>query len=374
MSNSIVKLATVQFDSIDPDKTLPAKFKRLLSTINLKKMVKNKVVALKMHLGGSLGYTTIPPLFVKILVEKIKENGGDVFITDLFLIDRKDFGVNQSKNRGYSEDIVGAPIIPVSGFFDKYYYSKPVNFKTLKEIQIAGHIHDAEVLINFSHFKGHGVSSFGGAIKNLAMGCVTKKTRQDLHFLHSGGSGIKWDEKLCNHCKKCIQECRYKANKFNKDNKYEIMLHNCTYCLHCVEICPNNALSFLESEKFYLDFQKGMAISAQEVLKTFKPQNVYHINALLNITFICDCWGMSTPPLIQDIGIVASNDIVSVEKASLDIIKDKDVLPNSIPSGWVLREGRHLFEKVWGKDPYLQLQPLIEENIGNVNYEIEEIK
>ena len=268
MNKSLVKFASVRFDSIDPEKTLPAKFARLLSETPVKKMVKGKTVALKMHLGANLGYTTIPPLFTKILINKIKEFGGDVFITDVFVQDSSNFGVRNAKNRGYSEDILGAPIYPATGVFDKYYYSKEVSYKTLKEIQVAGHINDAEVLINFSHFKGHGVSSYGGAIKNLAMGCVTKKSRQDLHLLHSGGSGIIWDEALCTHCNKCVEECRYKANKFNKENKYETFIHDCTYCLHCVEICPNEALKF--SGKKYLDFQEGMTISASEVLKTFK--------------------------------------------------------------------------------------------------------
>jgi len=372
MNNAIVKFAPVSFESIDPDKTLPAKFKRLLAKSPIMKMVKDRLVAVKMHLGGNLGYTTIHPMFAKILVNSINEAGGDVFITDLFVKDSKNFGVRSSKNRGYTEEILGAPIYPVAGVFDKYYYPKKVNYKTLKEIQVAGHIHDAEVLINFSHFKGHGVSSFGGAIKNIAMGCVTQKTRHDLHSLHSGGSGITWDEELCTHCEKCIDECRYKANSFNKDNNYETSVHDCTYCLHCVEICPENALKF-EGKK-YLDFIDGMSYSAQETLKTFEPSSIYHVNVLTNITFLCDCWGMSTPSLVPDIGILASEDIAAIDKASLDLIKLENILPNSLPVHWELRKEGHLFECVWGKNPYLQVDSLVKRGFGNTNYQIEEVK
>lgn len=371
MKEPTVKFASVKFENLDPSKTLPAKFERLLSTLPLKKMFKGKMVALKMHLGGVIGYTTTHPLFIRILIREIKEAGAEVFITDLFLPKNQDFGVRNSKNRGYTEDILGAPIYPTTGVFDKYYYSKKVGYKTLKEIQVAGHIHDADALINFSHFKGHGVSSYGGAVKNLAMGCVTAKTRQDLHALHSGGSGIEWDEELCTHCSKCIGECRYKANKFNKEDKYEVSIHDCTYCLHCVEICPSKALSF--AAKYYLDFQEGMAISTEEVLKTFNPENVYHINLLLNITLTCDCWGMSTPSLIPDVGILASNDIVAVEKASLDLIKSENILPNSLPEGRTLRNGNHLFERIWGKNPYMQIEQLVKRRMGNANYILESI-
>ncbi len=372
MKKSIVKFASSGFESIDAKNTLPAKFERMLSKIPLRKMVKGKMVALKMHLGSNIGYTTIHPLFTKILVRNIRDAGGDVFITDIFLENSGDFGVRNSKNRGYSEDMLGAPIIPIAGVFDKYYYSKKVDYKTLKEIQIAGHIYDAEVLVNFSHLKGHGISSFGGALKNISMGCVTKKTRQELHLLHSGGSGIVWDWELCTHCNKCVEECRYKANKFNKDGKYETFIHDCTYCLHCVEICPAKALKF--SGKKYLDFQEGMAVSATEVLKTFKPGNIYNINMLTNITILCDCWGMSTPSMVPDIGIMASDDIVAIDKASLDMIKTENILPNSLPSHWELRKGGHLFERVWGKDPYLQLAPMVQKKMGSTEYEIEEIR
>jgi len=369
----IVKFASVEFDKIDPDVTLPAKFVRLLNSVDFKKIVEGKLVALKMHMGRGLGYTTIHPLFVKLLIVKIKESGGDVFITDVGPTTQSGgFGGLTSRDRGYSEDVLGAPIFPVSGVFDKYYYSKKVDFKSLKEIQVAGNIHDAEVMIDFSHFKGHGVSSFGGALKNIAMGCVTSKTRGDMHGLHSGGSGIVWDENLCDHCNKCVDECRYKANFFDDGNKYEVILHDCTYCQHCIEICPNSALT-LEA-KNYLDFQEGMVIATEEVLKTFRRGMVYYINMLLNITFICDCWGMSAPSIVPDIGILASEDIVAIEKASLDLIKPDNFNPKSLPKGKELREGRHLFEQIWGKDPYAQVDIAERRGLGNSNYVIQEIK
>ena len=373
LDKSLVKFASVEFDKIDPEATLPAKYDRLLKTVGLQKMVKDKMVALKMHMGRGIGYTTIHPLFVKILIKHIKEAGGEVFITDVGPSHHGGgFGGLTSRDRGYSEDVLGAPIYPVSGVFDKYYYSKKVDFKNLKEIQIAGNIHDAEVMIDLSHFKGHGVSSFGGALKNIAMGCVTAKTRGDMHSLHSGGSGIVWDENLCDHCNKCVDECRYKANFFNDENRYEVILHDCTYCQHCIEICPNSALT-LESRN-YLDFQEGMVIATEEVLKTFNPGNIYYINILLNITFICDCWGMSAASVIPDIGILTSEDIVAIEKASLDLITTENFNPKSLPKDKTLREGRHLFEQIWGKDPYAQVDIAAKRGLGNPDYIIEEIK
>jgi len=371
MNKSAVKFVTLDYNKFEAKSTLPLKFKRMLDTISFKNIVNGKSVIIKMHLGMDYSYTTIHPLFVKILVDTIRNAGGEIFITDLFVLRKntENFAVRGAKNRGYSEEICGAPIIPIAGVFDKYYYSKKVDFKSLKEIQIAGHIYDADVLIDFSHVKGHGICAYGGACKNIAMGCVTRKTRLDLHTLEGG---IIWKQESCIHCKKCIKACRYKANSFTNTGEYQISFHDCTYCQHCVEVCPNGALEF--TGKKYEDFQTGMAISTQEILKTFEKNNVYYINVLMNITPICDCWGFSNPSIVPDIGILASNDLVSIEKASLDLIKTENLIPNSLPKDRKLREGEHLFEKIWGKDPYMQVSALEKRGIGNSNYEIELIK
>jgi uncharacterized Fe-S center protein len=369
MKKTIVKFASVKFDRFDADATLPAKFSRLLNSVPLSEMVKGRTVAIKMHLGGNLGYTTVHPLFVRILIDALKNAGGRVFVTDVCYMENDNFGVRGAKFRGYTEDILGAPIFPVTGAFDRYYYSRKVDFKTLKEIQIAGQIHDAEVLIVLSHVKGHGVCAYGGACKNIAMGCVTQKTRGDLHALEGG---MSWDEEKCDHCELCIKSCRYGANKFSEGGKYEIFFHNCTYCQHCVEVCPNDAISF--TGKKYVDFQEGMAIATEEILGTFDRNRVYFINFLMDITALCDCWGFSTPSLVPDIGIMASDDIVAIEKASLDAIEYDDVLPNSLPEGRELREGKHLLERIWGKDPYVQVQALEKRGLGTSDFEIEEVK
>ncbi len=369
MKKSIVKFSSVKFDRLNKEATLPAKFKRILDQLPLKKMVDGKTVALKMHLGGDLGYTTIHPLFVRILVSALKDAGGKVFITDIYHAGNDDFGIRGKENRGYSEDVLGVPFVPVAGPDDKNYYAKKIDFKTFKEVQIAGSIHDAEVLIDFSHVKGHGSCGYGGACKNLAMGCVTQATRRDIHGLEGW---IKWDEEACDQCKTCIDECRYKANEFTDEGKYKLFFHHCTLCQHCVEVCPNNALAF--PTKSFLDFQKGMAIATEEVLKTFDRKNIYYINVLLSVTMLCDCWGMSTPSLVPDIGIMASDDLVAIEKASLDMIKIEDLLPNSLPEGRELREGKHLFEKIWGKDPFVQISELEKRGLGSSDYEIEEVE
>jgi uncharacterized Fe-S center protein len=356
-----ILFSSVEYDKYDSDLTLPAKFGRLVDEMELQDVVKGKLTAIKMHVGRNIGYSTIPPLFVKILVDKLKGYGAKAYITDQ--------SVTDARVRGYTEELLGVPIVDVCGVTGKYYYEKSVDFRTFKNVDVAGNIHDAEVMIDLSHVKGHGVCGYGGACKNIAMGCVTDRTRQQIHGLEGG---IEWNEDVCTHCELCVNSCNHFANRFDKEGKYSVNYHHCTLCQHCVKVCPVSAMR-MEANK-YEDFQTGMAICTEEVLKMFKPGHVFYINFLLSITALCDCWGLTTPSLVPDIGVMASKDIVAVERACLDAIKLENLITSALPKGHEFGQKGHLFERLHGKNPFVQLTELEKRGLGSMEYNIREIK
>ncbi len=358
--SSKVYFSSVKYKKYDADETLPSKFGRLIDRMDIKDTVNGKRTAVKMHVGRGIGTTTIHPLFVKILVDKLKSYGAKPYITDQVTGD--------AAVRGYTEQILGCPIVPVCGAGDKEIYEKSVDFKTFKNVDIGVNIHDAEVMIDLSHVKGHGSCGYGGACKNIAMGCVTDRTRNQIHGLEGG---LVWDEDKCTHCEACIASCNHSANSF-EDGKYSVFYHNCTTCQHCVKVCPTGAIS-LDAHN-YVDFQTGMAICTDTVLKTFKPGHVFYINFLTNITIICDCWGMSMPSLVPDIGVMASSDIVAIERACLDAIKTEDLIKDGLPQGFELGDKGHLFERIHYKDPFVQLAELERFGLGTQDYTIEEVE
>lgn len=357
---SKVLFSSVDFERYEANLTLPAKFKRMIDQMDLAEKVKGKHTAIKMHLGRNIGYTTIHPLFVKILVDRLKEFGAKVYITDQ--------SVSGARARGYTEEFLGCPIVDVCGLMGKYYYTKEVSFNGFKHVDIGGHIHDAEFMIDLSHVKGHGACGYGGACKNIAMGCVTDRTRHQIHALEGG---IVWTEDQCTHCEQCIESCNHYANSF-KDNKYQMNFHHCTYCQHCVKVCPTGAIVMDDSR--FRDFQTGMAICTKEVLDALGKENVYYINFLVNITALCDCWGLSTPALVPDIGIMASEDIVAIEQACIDAIKNENLIQSGVPKGVELHKEGHLFMRLHGKDPFIQLEELERYGLGSRQVEICEVK
>lgn len=359
---SKVLFAPMAYSKYEAAQTLPEKFVRLLNKSGLGEKVKGKTVAIKMHVGCGVSYSTIPPVIVRKLVSFVKENGGNCFITDHGVYGR------HPEERGYTDSNLGCPVLDDCGFLNKYYYPKEVNYNTFHHVDVAGLIHDADFLIDFSHVKGHGACGFGGACKNIAMGCVTDRTRHEIHSLEGG---LVWNKEKCIHCGACIESCNHHANKFDKNGEYKIFYHNCTNCQHCVKICPTGAIKL--NGNGYEEFQHGMALCTKTVLDTFAPGNVYFINVLTAITALCDCWGLTTPSLVPDIGIMASDDIVSIEKASIDAIKIEDLIPVGVPAGYSLDGEGHLFERLHGKNPYIQLDKLAAQGLGTLEYELETI-
>ena len=352
--------------TLEPDRAIGAKWERLLDRLELAGTVKGKRVAVKMHLGGGGGFSTIHPYFVRRLVGKLKEAGcAEVFVTDM------PGNVRDAANRGYTAETLGCAILPVAGSADKYLYTRKIEpaFRTLTEVHLAGEVMDADVLVDLAHVKGHGACGFGGASKNLSMGAVTGTTRGDIHRLEGG---LDWSKDKCTRCRKCVEHCPNGAMSFTDAGELEVFYHHCKYCQHCVLICPERAIRMVGGR--YKDFQQGMALTTAAILDAFRPDRALFINLLMDITVWCDCWGMTTPQLVPDIGILAGRDIVAIEQASLDLIRAEDLIPGSLPPGWKLRrKGTHLFDRIHSKDPYEIVRALAKLGAGNPKYRVTEV-
>lgn len=358
-----VTFASARPKELRADATLPALLDRMLEGWNFKKRFGGRKVAIKMHLGNNLGFSTIHPFLVGRVVKAVKQAGGSPFITD------SPEAVLNAWQRGYTAETLGAPLMAVAGVTDKYIHSRKVNFRALKTVELAGNIMDADAMIVLSHGKGHGHSGFGGAIKNIAMGCVDGPTRGKIHRLMS--AEFEWDAAKCTGCLLCKDNCPNNVISF-KDGKLEINDHHCKFCMHCVRACPRQALSIDQSAYRY--FQRGMALTTREVLKQFPDGRAFFITALLNITPFCDCWGFTTPSIVPDIGIVAGDDIVAVETASCDLVKAEDYIEGSLPSPLRRAGNGHLLHQIHGKNPYIQIEECEALKLGQRKYRLVEVK
>lgn len=357
--------------------TLSAKHDRIMELLDFSSIEKKDKVAIKMHLGFRDGFQTVPVFFIRRLVAKIKETGAYPFVTD------NPTAVYNAVDRGYTSETCGCPIIPVSGIKDGYHFNTEIYYRTVDEMNMGGVLHDADALIDVSHSKGHGICGYGGAFKNLALGgyCGTDRWNK----IHGIENSVKWydEDKLTQgHVKKLVSSCPTGALKWDKKEKklvndwYSCRNANCLECMKADE--GVGALSLQQGN--FAAFNELMAVAAGKVLETFKPEKVFYLNYLLDITPQCDCTGFGQPIVVPDIGITGSKDIVAVEQATLDLIKETGLIESMVP-GYIKKVNLdpeadlHPFQRLWGpwKNPYLVCEYGEKLGLGSRSYELVEV-
>ncbi|MFX1483913.1 MAG: DUF362 domain-containing protein [Promethearchaeota archaeon] len=352
--------------------TFGAKVDEIIKKLNFKTIDKKDKVAIKMHLGYSDGYQTVPVFFVRRIVKAVKDAGGYPFITD------NPTAVYNAVERGYTQETCGCPLIPVAGVKDGYTYDFNVNFHNVDLLKIGGVLYDADVLVDLTHVKGHNTCGFGGAIKNIALGGYHGPSRWNK--IHNVEQSIPyWDPEKCTpeHAKTLVKACPEDCIKYNaKRHKLTLAFGMCNQCMECIEADKDVGCLTLRQENFAL-FQELMAIGANEILKTFDKDKRFFLSFLIDIMPLCDCWGVAFPSVINDIGVLGSRDIIAIEQASLDLIGKERLIESRIPPFMRVNKNTklHPFQRLHGpmKDPYLTVRYGEKLGMGSKDYKLQEV-
>ena len=225
-----------------PGYNLLQKLERLIKTAGINKIdFKNKYVAIKIHFGepGNLAY--LRPNYSKVVADVVKELGGKPFLTDcntLYVGGRKNAldHIDAAYTNGYTPFSTGCHVIIADGLkgTDEAYVD--INGEYVKTAKIGRAIADADIIISLNHFKGHEGTGFGGAIKNIGMGCGSRAGKMEMH---NSGKPIVFKDK-CKKCKQCIKICAHNAISYDEEGIAQIDHKKCVGCGRCVEKCPVN--------------------------------------------------------------------------------------------------------------------------------------
>jgi uncharacterized Fe-S center protein len=368
---SKVFFGTARQSRLDAKETLPAKLDLILEKLQIRARVKDEMVVIKMHTGNNIGYSTIHPVFVRRVVQAVKDGGGKPFIADV------NWDVAGAETRGYTQETLGCPIYPAAGPDEKYFYEYEKPYKSITKWKLAGLIHDATFLINFSHVKGHPSCGFGAAFKNLALGCMAGETRGEMHrAMHFDQY---WFPEKCPDAgmiPKIAASCPFEAIVEDKNQPGQMHLHmeQCNQCGRCLSVAPPGSLK-IDAANFYT-FQEACAISTSITLSTFDPNKFTHLSLATHMTPVCDCFGFTSMPILPDVGIFGSDDIISVERAVLDAIAGVPLIEENLPLTMEIhtRTG-HPFQQLHGplKDPYLVTEYGEKLGLGSRDYELVDI-
>jgi uncharacterized protein len=327
-------------------------------------------VAVKVHMGEYGGSAYLRPPIVRRVCDLIKEAGGKPFVTDTTaLYPAGRFTASKylatAAYNGFTKESVGAPVVIADGErgYDGEWVGIPkrVSNCSLDKIKIAREIFDADSMIVLSHVKGHELSGFGGSIKNVAMGCVTKESKAAQHRVNRGVIDLS----KCTGCGQCVEACAFKALSLLKE-KVVRDEEKCLNCNNCFYLCPEKVFSLPPQAKER--FQVNLAHAAAGVLSRFHSK-VAFINFVQDVTPLCDCATPSGLPVVPDIGILASIDVVAIDKASLDLIAQSKPVGEfaNISSPDILGE-------INGTDSLVQIRTAQGLGLGNMGYQLKEQK
>jgi len=304
---------------------LYVKLDRLLDVAGFDEIVKERhLIAIKLHFGEKGNTAYIPPTHLRHLVNRVYNLGGKPFLTDtntLYVGSRTNSvdHLTTAIENGFAYAVAGAPLTIADGLRGNSEVAVPVNLPIYEEVYLGSDVVQADSLISAAHFKGHELAGFGGTIKNLGMGCASRKGKLAQHCEISP----EFDAKKCIGCGECVAHCPTEAIELLK-KKAKKDAEKCIGCGECIAVCPEEAVS-IPWDSDTARFQKKMVEYTVGVLKG-KEERVIYLNFVTKVTPQCDCYGYSDVPLVKDLGILASRDPVAIDQAAVDLVNAQPAL------------------------------------------------
>ena len=350
------KVYFIPVKDTDKPPAIADKIEKLLDESRVLECIrKNDKVAVKMHFGeeGNTGF--VRPEFAAIICRRIAAGSKAAFVSDTNTLYRgkrtnsKDH-LQLAREHGFTKKAMGMDVIIPDDAKKEDTAALSINQKFIKTAKVARIFIEAHVFIAINHFKGHILTGFGGAIKNIGMGCAMREGKL---AQHCEASPVVHTEK-CIGCDACEKICPVHA--IHLENKKSVIDTTvCIGCASCLAVCPTMAM--------FIDFGAGFAVQekmAEYAMAVLKGKRAGFINFAVRINKECDCWGMDNPRIAPDVGILASADPVSIDKASFDVIHracGKDIFEESHP----------------GQDGMRQLKSAQRLGLGSLDYELIEL-
>lgn len=327
-----------------PGLNLLDKVERLVKKAGIENIdFQNKFVAIKIHFGepGNLAY--IRPNYAARIVKIIKGLGGMPFLTDSNTLysGRRSNAIDHleaAMENGFNPLAVGCNVIIADGLKGTDYREIEINCRHCKTAKIGAAIADADIIISMNHFKGHEMTGFGGALKNLGMGSGSRGGKLEMH----SASQPQIDKDKCVSCGQCIKHCSQEAISFNTDRKADINYEKCIGCGQCVAVCQFDAARVVWDESADTANEK----IAEYAYAVTKDKPCFHINFIMNVSPNCDCWGSNDAAIVPDIGIAASFDPIALDRASVDLVNKAPAAKTSVLCEDHYHEGEDKFSHI----------------------------
>lgn len=331
----------------------------------------NKYTAIKIHFGEPGNLAFLRPNYAKVVADVVKELGGKPFLTDcntLYVGGRKNAldHIESAYINGFSPFSTGCHILIGDGLKGTDEALVPVaGSEYIKEAKIGRAIMDADIFISLSHFKGHEATGFGGALKNIGMGCGSRAGKMEMH---SAGKPYV-EQELCIGCGMCTKICAHEA-AIVTDKKAIIDHNKCVGCGRCIGVCPRDAVLPASDESLDI-LNKKIAEYSKAVIQG-RPH--FHISLVIDVSPYCDCHAENDAAIVPDVGMFASFDPVALDVACADAVNRQPVIENSL-LGESDHKGHDHFSAVSPETNWMvAINHAAKLGLGTKNYQLIEVK
>jgi uncharacterized Fe-S center protein len=330
-------------------------------------IAENDLVAVKMHFGeaGNTGF--VHPVFVREVVARVKAHGGKPFLTDANTLysGQRANAVDHlacAIRNGFSFATVEAPIVIADGIDGRDAVDVRVDGKHFETVRIGAAAVHADAMVVVTHVKGHEMTGFGGALKNVGMGLGCRAAKQRMH----ADFRPEVDPEKCTACRRCEQRCPVGAIAVGPDRVAVVDRVTCYGCGECVAACSYGAIG-TQFKTTPEAIQEKIVEHAMGAVAG-KEGKVVYLSFVSAVSPDCDCWDFSDAPIVGDIGVLASTDIVAIDRAAYDLVTAAAGLPGSRGEG--LAPGEDKFTKVTGVDGTAAIRYAEECGLGSAEYEL----
>lgn len=303
------------------------KLKRLIKTAGMGNIdFEDKYAAIKIHFGEYGNLAFLRPNYAKVVADYVKELGGKPFLTDcntLYVGSRKNAldHLDTAYVNGFSPIQTGCHVIIADGLKGTDETIVPIDGEYVKEAKIGHAIMDADIFISLTHFKGHEMAGFGGAIKNIGMGCGSRAGKMEMHC--DGKPHVI--ESACVGCGACTRICAHGAPVV-ENGKATINQDKCVGCGRCLAVCPKDTIQ----ANFDDSVAKLNYRMAEYTYAVVKDRPCFHISLICDVSPNCDCHSENDIPIVPNIGMLASFDPVALDVACADLVNKMPANPGSV--------------------------------------------
>lgn len=327
---------------------LSKRIEKALGQIDPSRLGKN--VGIKLHFGEAGCITYIQPEIVRAVCNEVTRLGKKATLVECNVLYRgsrtnSTDHLQTAKRHGFDF----APIDILDGEYGQEFIEVSLERGLAKNVKLGRGLRKYDSLIVLTHVTGHEAAGYGGAIKNVGMGLGSRAGKLQMH------SDIRpsIDSRKCVACGTCVENCDVDAIEINQ--KAKINHEKCTGCAMCIAVCPEKAVKVPWHGSTSEQLQKKIVDHAEGVMRVIPREKMIFVNVLQNVTSDCDCMSTKQKPMMKDIGILMADDVVAIDKASLDLAD---------------KHSRGKFGNVHSVDSSIQLDYAFEKGLGSRDYRI----